>query len=52
MVSSESGELDYIPNITLGNKLYTHYPIRQIERNQAEQIVINPQFQNKIILKL
>ncbi len=43
---------DYIPSILLGNKLYTHYPIRRIERQQAEQVVSNPNFQNKIILRI
>lgn len=52
MVCLESGEINYIPTVILENKLYTHYPIRSIERSQAEQIVCSPQFQNKIILRI
>jgi hypothetical protein len=45
-------DIDYIPSILLGNKRYTHYPIRRMERLQAEQIVSNPGFLNKIILRI
>ena len=47
-----ANEVDYIPSILLGNKLYTHYPIRRIERQHAEQVVSNPGFLNKIILRI
>jgi hypothetical protein len=45
-------DIDYIPSILLGNKRYTHYPIRRIERQQAEQAVSYPNLQNKIILRI
>lgn len=45
-------DIDYIPSILLGNKRYTHYPIRRIERQQAEQAVSHPNLQNKIILRI
>lgn len=44
--------IDYIPSILLGNKRYTHYPIRRMERQHAEQVVSHPNFQNKIILRI
>lgn len=52
MVAGNINDINYIPRITLGNKLYTHYPIRLIERNQAEQVISNPGFQNTIILRI
>jgi len=52
MVAGNMNNIDYIPRITLGNKLYTHYPIRLIERNQAEQVISNPRFQNTIIIRI
>lgn len=52
MVAGNINDIDYIPTITLGNKLYTHYPIRFIERNQAERVITNPRFQNTIILRI
>jgi hypothetical protein len=45
-------DIDYIPSILLGNKRYTHYPIRRMERQQAEQAVSHPNLQNKIILRI